>query len=1375
MTIHLAPRFPARPPKLPRPVVFAMIPLRRQNAAFVFGGFGLTIALLWALWQTAYPPLAAQCGPNPIVCENSQTGSPSSEWDITGSGDSTLQGFATDISVNIGQTVHFKVKTTAATFGIDIYRLGYYGGLGARKIASLSNNAGVNQPACLTDAATGLVDCGNWTESASWVVPANAVSGIYIAKLKRFDTGGASHIVFVVRDDDGRSDLLFQTSDTTWQAYNDYGGNSLYVGAPAGRAYKVSYNRPFNTRGNQYSRVFLFGPDYPMVRWLEANGYNVSYSTGVDSDRRGAELLEHKAFMSQGHDEYWSGSQRANVEAARAAGVHLAFFSGNQMFWKTRWENSIDGMSTPYRTLVSYKETHANAKIDPLPNVWTGTWRDPRFSPPADGGRPENTLMGPIFMVNCCQQQAIGVSGAVRQFRFWRNTLVAQLTPTQTASIAPGVVGYEFDEDVDNGFRPPGLVRLSSTTAVVPSRLLDYGSTYAQGTATHSLTIYRHSSGALVFGAGTIRWAWGLDVTHDSDSSTPNVPTTPDVTLQQATINILADMGAQPGTLQPGLVPASPNTDLAPPASMITLPANGQNFPVGTTLTITGTAADSGGGVVAAVEVSVDGGNTWHPATGRENWTFDWIPAILGPTTIMSRAMDDSGNRELPSSSVTVTIFQASCPCTIWSAASMPSQISTDTGAVELGVKFRADIGGNITGVRFYKGTTNTGTHVGNLWSATGTRLATATFSNETASGWQQVTFGTPVTVTANTTYVASYHTNVGSYGIDTGYFTSAGVDNPPLHALANGVSANGVYLYGGASAFPTQTFNAANYWVDVVFGTGAPDTTPPTVTNVAPANGATGVGTATSATATFSEGMNASTITTSTFVLRNPSNAIVASTVSYNADTNVATLVPTQPLAASTTYTATITGGAGGVSDLAGNVLASSYVWSFTTGAGPTCPCTIWNASATPAQIANDPSAVELGVRFRADTNGSITGVRFYKGATNTGPHIGTLWTNSGTLLATATFASETTSGWQQVNFTTPVAITANTTYVVSYHTNTGNYGVNGAYFVSAGVDNAPLHALATGVDGVNGVYVYGASAFPTQTFNAANYWVDVVFGTGAPDTTPPTVTNVAPANGATGVGTATSATATFSEGMNASTITTSTFVLRNPSNAIVASTVSYNAGTSVATLMPTQPLAASTTYTATLAGGVGGVTDLAGNVLASNYVWSFTTGAGPACPCTIWSASATPAQIETSDSNAVELGVRFRADTSGTITGVRFYKSATNTGTHVGNLWTNAGTLLATATFTSETASGWQQVTFSTPVTITANTTYVVSYHTNTGNYGVNGAYFASAGVDNAPLHALATGVDGVNGVYVYGASAFPTQTFNAANYWVDVVFAP
>src|SRR4029077_8687847 len=170
--------------------------------------------------------------------------------------------------------------------------------------------------------------------------PPTATSGIYFAKLVREDPedGRASHVVFIVRDDDGESNLLFQTSDTTWQAYNMYGGNSLYFGQPAGRAFKVSYNRPFTTRVASFPGVstsgWVFESEYPMVRWLERNGYDVSYTTGVDTRRRGAELLEHRIFMSVAHDEYWSGQQRANVEAARDAGVHLAFFSGNEIFWK---------------------------------------------------------------------------------------------------------------------------------------------------------------------------------------------------------------------------------------------------------------------------------------------------------------------------------------------------------------------------------------------------------------------------------------------------------------------------------------------------------------------------------------------------------------------------------------------------------------------------------------------------------------------------------------------------------------------------------------------------------------------------------------------------------------------------------------------------------------------------------------------------------------------------------------------------------------------------------------------------------------------------------------------------------------------------------
>ena len=193
---------------------------------------------------------------NSIVIENSLTGTDQSVWDISGAGDLSIQGFATDISVNVGQTIDFKIDDTAlAPYHIDIYRLGYYDGLGARLISTIDSTATLqqDQPSPLTDAATGLIDCGNWSVSASWDVPENAVSGIYIAKVERDDSGGASHIVFIVRNDDSGSDLLFKTSDSTWEAYNDYGGNSFYAGGPGtdpGRAYAVSYNRPFNTRAH---------------------------------------------------------------------------------------------------------------------------------------------------------------------------------------------------------------------------------------------------------------------------------------------------------------------------------------------------------------------------------------------------------------------------------------------------------------------------------------------------------------------------------------------------------------------------------------------------------------------------------------------------------------------------------------------------------------------------------------------------------------------------------------------------------------------------------------------------------------------------------------------------------------------------------------------------------------------------------------------------------------------------------------------------------------------------------------------------------------------------------------------------------------------
>ena len=607
---------------------------------------------------TCTPP-----APNQIVCENSLPGNPPSDWQISGSGDSTIQGFATDISVNQGQTISFKIKTDAKAYTIGIFRLGYYAGNGARLITTITPSVSLpqTQPACLTNSSTFLYDCGNWAISASWQIPANATSGLYFALLTRTDTGGVSQIFFVVRNDSYHSPVLYQTADETWQAYNDYGGHSLYGGAGSfdlpNRAFKVSYNRPSDTR-NFEAATFLFNAEYPMIRWLEANGYDLTYFTGVDAARNGSLILNHKVYLTAGHDEYWAGPHRSNVEAARDAGVNMAFFSGNEVFWKTRWENSIDGSNTPYRTLVCYKETLDNAKTDPSdPPTWTGTWRDPRFSPPADGGRPENSLNGTIFLVNGPGTDNTGLSikvpAADTKFRFWRNTGIYNLA-SGTATLPSGTLGYEWDGDLDNGFRPAGLMDMSHATYnLTNDLLLDYGGVYGAGQATHSLTLYRAASGALVFGAGTVQWSWGLDSNHDA--STSPAPS-PDPDMQQATINLLADMGVQPASIQGGLVLTSKSTDTTPPTSTISSPASGATLQMGTTVTVSGTAADSGGGIVGGVEVSIDGGQTWHPVNGRESWSYSWTILASGSITLKSRAVDDSGNLETPSPGVTVKV-----------------------------------------------------------------------------------------------------------------------------------------------------------------------------------------------------------------------------------------------------------------------------------------------------------------------------------------------------------------------------------------------------------------------------------------------------------------------------------------------------------------------------------------------------------------------------------------------------------------------------------------------------------------------------------------------------------------------------------------------
>ena len=234
---------------------------------------------------------------------------------------------------------------------------------------------------------------------------------------------------------------------------------------------------------------------------------------------------------------------------------------------------------------------------------------------------------------------------------------------------------------------------------------------------------------------------------------------------------------------------------------------------------------------------------------------------------------------------------------------------------------------------------------------------------------------------------------------------------------------------------------------------------------------------------------------------------------------------------------------------DLAGNALVNDYSWSFTTGAaGGGSTMTIFQPTDAPGSPrSNDGQGIALGVKFRSTQNGFITGVRYYKGAGTTGTHIGQLWSSTGTMLAQATFTNETASGWQQVLFSSPVAITAGVTYVASYHSPSGDFAATGSYFTQA-VVNGPLRGLANGEDGVNGLYKYSATpAFPNNGYNASNYWADVVFTTGSGgDVTPPTVSSVSPLNGATGVSINTTVTANFSEAVNGSTVTGTTFQLK-------------------------------------------------------------------------------------------------------------------------------------------------------------------------------------------------------------------------------------
>ncbi len=339
------------------------------------------------------------------------------------------------------------------------------------------------------------------------------------------------------------------------------------------------------------------------------------------------------------------------------------------------------------------------------------------------------------------------------------------------------------------------------------------------------------------------------------------------------------------------------------------------------------------------------------------------------------------------------------------------------------------------------------------------------------------------MTVTAGVTYVVSYYAPNGHYAADPLAFIYRGVTAGPLTAFRS-ISTAGNGVYKTSAGFPTSTYNAPNYYVDVVFISAA-DGVPMVVANT-PAADATDVAIDVKPTATFSRAMNASSVQ---FTLSAGPNSPVAGSASYNASTKVVTFTPSANLPHATTFTAVVQG-----TDTQGNPMGAPFTFNFTTSLDSSVTA-LFAMNATPATEADlDPAAIELGVRFSPSVSGTITGIRYYRGAGSPGAQTGSLWTTSGSRLAQVTFPAGSGSGWQVATFSTPVEVAAGSSYVASY------YSPNGRYAPSSTFSTAWVNGPLTAPGGNNGFYRYGSGGgFPTNSYQSTNYWVDVLFVPGS------------------------------------------------------------------------------------------------------------------------------------------------------------------------------------------------------------------------------------------------------------------------------------
>jgi hypothetical protein len=461
--------------------------------------------------------------PNPVVLENQLPGT--DHWRIGAPGffisddaAGQIQGYASATSVNKGGDIALHVSVNPAQpFTADVYRVGWYAGLGGRLMSHTGPFAGITQPECAPDRATGMVDCG-WLPSHTLTVPTSWISGVYLVVLTN-DQKFQSYVTFVVRDDERTADFLYQQSVTTYQAYNNYPddgvtGKSLYefnsYGSPVEatgkrNAAKVSFNRPYSEGyGAGHFGIGSWGWEAYFVGWLEQHGYDVVYSTNLDIHGDHNRLQYFRGFLSVGHDEYWSKEMRDAVASARDAGVSLGFFGANTAYWQVRFESSRDGVAN--RVMVCYKD----GDLDPEKGANATTrFRDPSV------GRPEQELIG-IQYTTALKDNGRDALFVVQNSSHWVWASTGFIDGDQVA----GILGYETDRYMPEYPSPIGanFAFLSRSPVIDVAGHADYADT----------SIYQAPSGAWVFATGTNHWSYGL-----------GKPGVADRRIQQTTANVL--------------------------------------------------------------------------------------------------------------------------------------------------------------------------------------------------------------------------------------------------------------------------------------------------------------------------------------------------------------------------------------------------------------------------------------------------------------------------------------------------------------------------------------------------------------------------------------------------------------------------------------------------------------------------------------------------------------------------------------------------------------------------------------------------------------------------------------------------------------------